>query len=324
MTVLVTGAAGFIGYHLARVLLERGEEVIGIDSLSPYYDVALKHERLARLSQKPAFSFHHMDVADRKALSGMGSSGRNIDRIVHLAAQPGVQRSLVAPHDYTAANVDGQLAVLELARSCKGLKHLVYASSSSVYGTNDTIPFSVDHRVDQPASLYAATKRAGELMASCYSHLYGIPATGLRFFTVYGPWGRPDMSPWIFTQALFERQPLTVYNHGDLRRDFTWIDDIIAGILAALGKPPATSPPHTIYNLGNHRSESIMHLIHVLEEATGISADIRLAPLQPGDVRETCADIRDSRRDLGYEPSTSIDEGMPRFVDWFQDYHGYR
>ena len=324
MTVLVTGAAGFIGYHLTRVLLERGEEVIGIDSLSPYYDVALKHERLARLSQKPAFSFHHMDVADRKALSGMGSSGRNIDRIVHLAAQPGVQHSLVAPHDYTAANVDGQLAVLELARSCKGLRHLVYASSSSVYGTNDTIPFSVDHRVDQPASLYAATKRAGELMASCYSHLYGIPATGLRFFTVYGPWGRPDMSPWIFTQALFERQPLTVYNHGDLRRDFTWIDDIIAGILAALGKPPATSPPHTIYNLGNHRSESIMHLIHVLEEATGISADIRLAPLQPGDVRETCADIRDSRRDLGYEPSTSIDEGMPRFVDWFQDYHGYR
>ncbi|MCY4609149.1 MAG: NAD-dependent epimerase/dehydratase family protein [bacterium] len=324
MTVLVTGAAGFIGYHLTRVLLERGEEVIGIDSLSPYYDVALKHERLARLSQKPAFSFHHMDVADRKALSGMGSSGRNIDRIVHLAAQPGVQHSLVAPHDYTAANVDGQLAVLELARSCKGLKHLVYASSSSVYGTNDTIPFSVDHRVDQPASLYAATKRAGELMASCYSHLYGIPATGLRFFTVYGPWGRPDMSPWIFTQALFDRQPLTVYNHGDLRRDFTWIDDIIAGILAALGKPPATSPPHTIYNLGNHRSESIMHLIHVLEEATGISADIRLAPLQPGDVRETCADIRDSRRDLGYEPSTSIDEGMPRFVDWFQDYHGYR
>ncbi|MCE2520051.1 MAG: NAD-dependent epimerase/dehydratase family protein [Alphaproteobacteria bacterium] len=324
MTVLVTGAAGFIGYHLTRVLLERGEEVIGIDSLSPYYDVALKHERLARLSQKPAFSFHHMDVADRKALSGMGSSGRNIDRIVHLAAQPGVQHSLVAPHDYTAANVDGQLAVLELARSCKGLRHLVYASSSSVYGTNDTIPFSVDHRVDQPASLYAATKRAGELMASCYSHLYGIPATGLRFFTVYGPWGRPDMSPWIFTQALFDRQPLTVYNHGDLRRDFTWIDDIIAGILAALGKPPATSPPHTIYNLGNHRSESIMHLIHVLEEATGISADIRLAPLQPGDVRETCADIRDSRRDLGYEPSTSIDEGMPRFVDWFQDYHGYR
>lgn len=324
MTVLVTGAAGFIGYHLARSLLERGEDVIGVDSLSPYYDVALKQARVARLSQESAFSFHHMDVADRKAVAGLECSNRNVDRIVHLAAQPGVRHSLVAPHNYTSANVEGQLAILELARSCQGLKHLVYASSSSVYGANDAIPFSVDHRVDQPVSLYAATKRAGELMASCYSHLYGIPATGLRFFTVYGPWGRPDMSPWIFTQALFERQPLTVYNHGDLHRDFTWIDDVIAGLLAALAKPPATSPPHAIYNLGNHRSESIMHLIHVLEEATGISADIRLAPLQPGDVRETFADIETSRRDLGYEPSTSIDEGMPRFVAWFRDYHGYR
>ena len=324
MTVLVTGAAGFIGYHLARTLMERGEEVIGMDSLSPYYEVALKQARLARLSEESAFSFHHLDVADRKALAGLDCNDRNIDSIVHLSAQPGVRHSLIAPHDYTSANVEGQLAVLELARSCKGLKHLVYASSSSVYGANDSIPFSVEHRVDQPVSLYAATKRAGELMASCYSHLFDIPATGLRFFTVYGPWGRPDMSPWIFTQALFERQPLTVYNHGDLHRDFTWIDDVIAGILAALAKPPATSPPHAIYNLGNHRSESIMRLIHVLEEATGLSADIRLAPLQPGDVRETFADIETSRRDLGYEPSTSIDEGMPRFVDWFRDYHGYR
>lgn len=324
MTVLVTGAAGFIGYHLARSLLERGEEVIGIDSLSPYYDVALKQARLARLTQESAFSFHHMDIADRTAVAALDCNDRNIDRIVHLAAQPGVRHSLVAPHDYAAANVEGQLAILELARSCNGLEHLVYASSSSVYGANDAIPFSVEHRVDQPVSLYAATKRSGELMATSYSHLYGIPATGLRFFTVYGPWGRPDMSPWIFTQALFERQPLTVYNHGDLHRDFTWIDDVIAGLLAALAKPPATSPPHAIYNLGNHRSESIMHLIHVLEEATGLSADIRLAPLQPGDVRETYADIEASRRDLGYEPSTSIDEGMPRFVDWFRDYHGYR
>ena len=324
MTVLVTGAAGFIGYHLVRSLLERGEEVIGIDSFSPYYDVALKQARVARLSEEPAFAFHHMDVADRKALAGLDCNDRNIDSIVHLAAQPGVRHSLVAPHDYTVANVEGQLAILELARSCQGLKHFVYASSSSVYGANNNVPFSVEHRVDQPVSLYAATKRAGELMASCYSHLYGIPATGLRFFTVYGPWGRPDMSPWIFTQALFERQPLTVYNHGDLHRDFTWIDDVIAGVLAALARPPATSPPHAIYNLGNHSSESIMHLIHVLEEATGISADIRLAPLQPGDVRETFADIETSRRDLGYEPSTSIDEGMPRFVAWFRDYHGYR
>ncbi len=323
MTVLVTGAAGFIGYHLARSLLERGEEVIGIDSLSPYYDVDLKQARLARLSEESAFSFHHVDVADREALAELDCKNRNIDRIVHLAAQPGVRHSLVAPHDYTAANVEGQLAILELARLCKGLKHLVYASSSSVYGANDAIPFSVEHRVDQPVSLYAATKRSGELMASCYSHLYGIPATGLRFFTVYGPWGRPDMSPWLFTQALFERQPLTVYNHGDLRRDFTWIDDVIDGVLAALAKPPETSPPHIIYNLGNHRSESIMHLIHVLEEATGIRADIRLAPLQPGDVSETLADIRASRRDLGYEPSTSIEEGMPQFVAWFRDYHGY-
>ncbi len=324
MTVLVTGVAGFIGYHLARALLERGDDVIGIDNLSPYYDVALKQARLAQLCREPAFSFHHMDVTDRKALARLELGDRNIDRIVHLAAQPGVRHSLVAPYDYTAANVEGQLAILELARAMTGLKHFVYASSSSVYGANDAIPFSVDHRVDHPVSLYAATKRAGELMASCYSHLYDIPATGLRFFTVYGPWGRPDMSPWIFTQALFEKQPLTVYNHGDLRRDFTWIDDIVAGVLAALAKPPATSPPHAIYNLGNHRSESILHLIHVLEEATGISADIRLAPLQPGDVRETCADIQASRRDLGYEPSTSIEEGMLRFVDWFRSYHGYR
>ncbi len=322
MTVLVTGTAGFIGYHLARALLERGEGVIGIDNLSAYYDVALKRARLARLSREPAFSFHHMDVADPEALAGLG--GRSFDRIVHLAAQPGVRHSLVAPHDYTAANVEGQLAILELARSCKDLKHFVYASSSSVYGTNDTVPFSIDHRVDQPASLYAATKRAGELMASCYSHLYGIPATGLRFFTVYGPWGRPDMSPWIFTQSLFEGRPLTVYNHGDLRRDFTWIDDIVAGILAALAKPPETSPPHALYNLGNHRSESIMHLVHVLEEATGIRAEINYEPLQPGDIRETFADIATSTRDLGYDPSTSIDEGLPRFVDWFRDYHGYR
>ena len=323
MTVLVTGAAGFIGYHLARTLLERDEEVIGIDNLSPYYDIALKQARVARLSTAQGFSFHHADIADRRSMAALDCDRLNIDHIVHLAAQPGVGHSMVAPHDYTAANVEGQLAVLELARSCRELKHFVYASSSSVYGANDAVPFSVEDRVDQPVSIYAATKRAGELMASCYSHLYGIPATGLRFFTVYGPWGRPDMSPWIFTQALFERRPLTVYNHGDLHRDFTWIDDIIVGVLAALAKPPATSPPHAIYNLGNHRSESIMNLIHVLEDATGMTADIRLAPPQPGDVRETFADIETARRELGFEPSTGINEGLPRFVAWFRDYHGH-
>ncbi len=318
----MTGAAGFIGYHVAQALLERGESVIGLDNCSDYYDVALKRARLARLEEEPGFAFLALDLSDRQAVASLGAREPAVDRIVHLAAQPGVRHSLEAPHAYTASNVEGHLNVLELARSSARLKHLVYASSSSVYGTNDTVPFSVGHRADHPASLYAATKRAGELMAHCYSHLYRIPATGLRFFTVYGPWGRPDMAPYIFTRALFEGRPLTVYNNGDMRRDFTWIGDVTAGVLAALDRPPPESPPHRIHNLGNHRSEPLMRFIRVLEEATGRRADIAFAPLQPGDVKETFADIESARRDLGFEPATTIDEGLPRFVDWFRRYHG--
>ena len=324
MTVLVTGAAGFIGYHVARALLERDEGVVGLDNLCDYYDVALKKARLARLEDSPGFSFVRMDLADREAVASLASREPGIDRIVHLAAQAGVRHSLKAPHAYTASNIEGQLNILELACSMPQLKHLVYASSSSVYGTNDAIPFSVDHRVDHPASLYAATKRAGELMAHSYCHLHGIPATGLRFFTVYGPWGRPDMSAYIFTRALFEGRPITVFNHGDMRRDFTWIGDIENGVLAALDRPPAAPFRHRIYNLGNHRSEPIMRFIRILEDATGIEADIAFAPMQPGDVKETFADIEASRRDLDFDPSTTIDEGLPRFVDWFREYHGYQ
>jgi UDP-glucuronate 4-epimerase len=323
MTVLVTGAAGFIGSHVSHALLDRGDEVVGLDNFNDYYDVTLKEARLRRLELRDGFRILREDIADKNAIAGLARTMPEITEIVHLAAQAGVRHSLTDPHAYTATNVEGQLNILELARHLPNLKHCVYASSSSVYGGNTKMPFSTDDRVEMPSSLYAATKKAGELMAYCYSHLYEIPVTGLRFFTVYGPWGRPDMSAYIFTKAIFEGRPIQIFNNGDMRRDFTFIDDIVAGVLAALDHRPTGTPPQTVYNLGNHRSEPLMKFIEILEQAIGKEAIKEFAPMQPGDVKETYADIEASQRDLGFEPATSIEEGLPKFVDWFRNYYGY-
>ncbi len=322
MTVLVTGAAGFIGYHTAAALLRRGEAVLGVDNLDPYYDVALKRARVARLEGEKGFSFAELDIADRAALSS--AVPPDVTRVVHLAAQAGVRYSLENPAAYIHANLDGHFAILDLCRHMGRLDHLVYASSSSVYGGLEELPLSVEDRVDKPISLYAATKRADELMSHCYSHLYRMPATGLRFFTVYGPWGRPDIAAYIFTRAILAGEPIRLFNHGDMKRDFTYIDDAVAGILAALDRPPAggDGAPHRIYNIGNHRAEPLMRLVALVEAATGGKAEIEHAPMQPGDVKETFADIEASRRDLGFEPHITIDEGIPRFVAWYRDYHG--
>jgi len=324
MTVLVTGAAGFIGFHVATALLARGESVVGVDSVNDYYDVRLKEARLAELGKRKGFAFEKLDLAERGLFAAVLNRHPGIDRIVHLAAQAGVRYSLVNPHAYVSANIVGQLEVLEACRHAKGLKHLVFASSSSVYGGNTKLPFAVEDRVDTPQSLYAASKKADELMGYCYSHLYRIPMSGLRFFTVYGPWGRPDMAAWIFTKSILAGKPIALFNNGRMRRDFTYIDDIVAGVLGCLAKPPADSgeePPFRVYNLGNHRSEELERFVQVLEGAIGIKAQRTLLPMQPGDVPATYADIEASRRDFGFEPKTSIDEGLPRFVAWYRQYH---
>ncbi|MGE0118121.1 MAG: NAD-dependent epimerase/dehydratase family protein [Dongiaceae bacterium] len=325
MAILVTGAAGFIGFHVAAALCARGETVVGIDNLNDYYDVSLKQARLAQLASARGFSFERADIADRAAVAKLFADHPQIDRIVHLAAQAGVRYSLVNPFAYTDANITGQVTLLEAARRLPRLAHMVYASSSSVYGGNTKLPFAVTDPVDRPISLYAATKRAGELIAFNYSHLHRLKLTGLRFFTVYGPWGRPDMSAYLFTKAILAGQPIPVFNNGDMRRDFTYVDDIVAGVVAALDRPPAdggSEPPHRLYNLGNHRSEPLMRFIEVIEQACGRKAVIEFKPMQPGDVPETYADIDASRRDLGFLPRTTIDEGIPRFVSWFRAYHG--
>lgn len=326
MTVLVTGAAGFIGFHTCRALLARGETVIGVDNLNDYYDVRLKQSRLARLEGEPGFSFHKADVSNREAMTAVVDAHGELSGIIHLAAQAGVRYSLENPYAYVEANVMGQLVMLEAARRAKGLKHFVYASSSSVYGGNTELPFAVDQRVDSPVSLYAATKRSGELMAHTYSHLYRMPTTGLRFFTVYGPWGRPDMAAYLFADAIEAGQPIRVFNNGQMRRDFTFIEDIVAGVLAALDHPPADGgavPPFKLYNLGNSRTEELSHFIAVLETALGKKAVRRLEPIQPGDVPATSADIEASRRELGFDPKTPIDVGIPKFVEWYKGYvHG--
>ena len=324
MTVLVTGAAGFIGYHVCEALLDRGDQVVGVDDLNDYYDPALKQARLARLQGRNGFSFHKIDITDRAAMFGLFDAEAGLDRVVHLAAQAGVRYSLENPYAYVDTNVMGHLTVMEACRRLPNLTHLLYASSSSVYGANTELPFSVEDRVDSPVSLYAATKRAGELMSHCYSHLYGLPMTGLRFFTVYGPWGRPDMSAYIFTKAIFEGEAISVFNKGDMQRDFTYIDDIVAGAVAALDRPPAgdgDALAHRLYNLGNNRSEDLMHFIAVLEQACGREAVKVFEDMQPGDVKRTYAGIEASRRDLGFEPRTTIEEGLPRFVEWYRDYH---
>ncbi len=325
MTVLVTGAAGFIGFHVSRALLDRGERVIGVDNLSPYYDPALKEARLDRLRESDRFAFVRADIADGDSLNAALAGHAEVRRVVHLAAQAGVRYSLDHPFAYAQANLLGHLTILELCRRLPGLEHLVYASSSSVYGGNDKLPFAVEDRVDRPVSLYAATKKADELMSHAYSHLYGMPQTGLRYFTVYGPWGRPDMALFLFTKAMLAGEPIRVFNHGDMRRDFTYIDDVVAGTLAALDHPPrrdGEAPPHRLYNLGNHRSEPLLRLIELLEGELGVRAEKRLEPMQPGDVKETYADITAAQRDFGFAPATTLDQGVPRFVAWYRSHYG--
>jgi len=331
MKVLVTGAAGFIGYSLATHLLARGDEVIGLDCVNDYYDPRLKEARLARLHEqgKSRFTFLRQDFADYPALVA-ALAPHSFDRVVHLGAQAGVRYSITNPHAYLHANLAGHLNLLEVARH-RELAHMVYASSSSVYGGNTKLPFAVEDRVDQPVSLYAATKKADELMSETYAHLYRLPLTGLRFFTVYGPWGRPDMMMWIFTKAIMAGQPIPVFNHGDMYRDFTYIADIIAGVTASLDNPPpddgtvkagGSTKPHRLYNIGNHRSEHLMKVVEILESECGRKAEIDFQPMQPGDVRQSFADIDAISRDLGYAPTTSIDVGVPNFVRWYKDYHG--
>lgn len=320
MSVLVTGIAGFIGFHVARALLDRGETVIGIDNLNDYYDPALKNARLAALGDHRHLVFYQSDIADREAVAAIFAQHRDIDRIMHLAAQAGVRYSLENPHSYVQANIAGHLVLLEEARRLPVLDHFVYASSSSVYGGNDDLPFAVEDRVDKPVSLYAATKRSGELISHCYAGLYGMKLTGLRYFTVYGPWGRPDMAAYIFTKAISNGQPIPVFNHGRMQRDFTYIDDIVRGSLAALDRPPA-EPTARLYNLGNHRAEKLTDFIAELENALGRKAEIELLPMQKGDVEATYADITASRRDLDFDPITPISEGVPRFVTWYKHYH---
>jgi UDP-glucuronate 4-epimerase len=331
MAVLVTGAAGFIGAATSRVLLERGDEVVGIDNLNDYYDPSLKQARLSNLARQfdNRFRFEPVDFADAAALQRVADTV-DIDGIVHLGAQAGVRYSLENPGAYIQSNLVGHANMLELARH-RRTRHMVYASSSSVYGGNKSLPFRVEDRVDQPLSLYAATKKADELLSESYSSLYRLPLTGLRFFTVYGPWGRPDMAMWIFTKALYAGEPLPLFNRGEMRRDFTYIDDIVRGVISCLDNPPAddgemkaggSTSPHALYNIGNHRSEDLMRVVELLERETGRKALLDPQPMQIGDVKETFADISAIERDHGFEPATSIDEGVPRFVAWYRDYHG--
>jgi UDP-glucuronate 4-epimerase len=322
MSVLVTGAAGFIGFHVSQALLARGDAVVAVDNLNDYYDVALKRARLAQLDGRAGFAFHRADIADRAAIASVVERHKDIDRVVHLAAQAGVRYSLENPYAYIEANIMGHVVMLEAAGRLPGLRSFVYASSSSVYGGNSKQPSSVEDRVDTPVSLYAATKRADELITHAYCHLYAIPATGLRFFTVYGPWGRPDMAAYLFADAIVKGQPIRVFNHGKMARDFTYIDDIVSGVLAALDRPPASEVKGRVYNLGNHRPEQLLDFIAVLETALGRTAEKELVAMQPGDVASSFADIEASRRDLGYEPRIPIAIGLPRFVAWYKTYNG--
>jgi UDP-glucuronate 4-epimerase len=323
MKIFLTGAAGFIGSHVAQALLGKGHSVSGVDSLNAYYDPALKQARLARLQGRNGFAFTQADIADAGALA-RAVAGESFDVIVHLAAQAGVRHALDDPGAYTQSNLVGHHNILELGRHMKGLAHLIYASSSSVYGNDTTAPFSEDARADRPVSYYGATKRAGELMSHSYAELFGLNLTGLRFFTVYGPWGRPDMAYWLFTDAILKGKPLKLFGGGLLRRDFTWIDDIVAAVVRMTETAFAHeggSAPHRLYNLGNSHPEDVLTLIRGIEQATGKSAVIEHAPGPAGDVKETYADVSRAARDFGFKPSTTLSEGIPRFVQWFRDYH---
>jgi UDP-glucuronate 4-epimerase len=333
---LVTGSAGFIGFHVAKRLLQEGRNVLGLDNMNEYYDVNLKHARLARLAEHQGFRFVPADLADRARMEQLFTE-ETFDCVIHLAAQAGVRFSLTHPHTYIQSNVAGFTHVLEGCRQAH-VKHLVFASSSSVYGANQLMPFSTHHNVDHPLSLYAATKKADELMAHVYAHLYGLPSTGLRLFTVYGPWGRPDMVLFIFTKAILEDRPIDVYNFGKIRRDFTYIDDIVESVIRLVEKVPAPNPewngkdldpatspaPYRIYNVGAHSPTEIDELITLLEEKLGKKAKRRLLPLPPGDVQATFADVTDLERDVGFRPRTSLKEGIGRFVDWYLDYYNLK
>lgn len=333
MKILVTGAAGFIGMHVARMLLARGDEVVGVDNLNAYYIQQLKQDRLEQLKGFDRFSFVEMDIADTDAVNRLFAAG-GFQRVVNLAAQAGVRYSLVNPGAYVQSNLVGFANILEACRQHR-IEHLVYASSSSVYGNNSKMPFSVHDNVDHPVSLYAASKKANELMAHSCSHLFGLPTTGLRFFTVYGPWGRPDMSPWLFTSAILEGRPIDVFNHGKMQRDFTFIDDIAEGVVRAvdhIAQPdpdfrheqpdPATSPaPYRVYNIGNHQPVELMTFISTLENILGAEAKKNFLPMQPGDVLATYADIEDIARDVGFKPGTDLATGLTRWVAWFREYH---
>ena len=334
--VLVTGAAGFIGYHLAERLLKDGCNVVGLDNLNPYYDVTLKEARLERLQKEPNFTFVQTDLAERKQLSELFARS-GFDAVVNLAAQAGVRYSLENPHAYVDSNLVGFVNLLECCRH-HAVKHLVFASSSSVYGANTAMPFSVHHNVDHPVSLYAATKKANELMAHTYSHLYQLPCTGLRFFTVYGPWGRPDMALFLFTRAILEDKPIQVFNHGKMQRDFTYIDDIIEGVVRVMGRLPAANPewsgdapdpgtsytPYKIYNIGNNHPVELIKFIEVIETALGKQASKQFMDLQPGDVVATYADVDDLMQDVGFKPQTPIEVGIGRFVQWYKQFYGIR
>lgn len=322
MALLITGSAGFIGYHLAERLLAAGERVIGIDNINSYYDPALKRARLTRLGAHPGFTFRQLDVADYEGVTALVESNPDIDGIVHLAAQAGVRYSLSNPLVYVESNVRGQVVMLEAARGLKNLRKLIYASSSSVYGANRKQPYSVDDRADHPVSLYAATKRAGELIAESYCRSYGVSCVGMRFFTVYGPWGRPDMALYLFTDAILAGRPINVFNNGQMSRDFTYIDDTVSAIAAAVRQPAGEPGEHRVYNIGNNRPETLLDFIATLERALGRTAVKKLMPMQIGDVVSTYADIEAARRDLGFEPTTPISEGIPRFVAWYREYHG--
>ena len=319
MKVLITGAAGFIGMFVAERLLARGDEVIGIDNLNDYYDVALKEARLARLRPKPGFRFIKLDLADRDGMAAL-FAGEKPEAVINLAAQAGVRYSLKNPHAYADSNLLGFVNVLEGCRR-GDVKHLVYASSSSVYGGNTKVPFAETDNVDHPVSLYAATKKANELMAYSYSHLYGIASTGLRFFTVYGPWGRPDMAYFSFTKAILAGKPIDVFNHGRMRRDFTYIDDIAEGVVRVLDRRPDGEPPHRLYNIGNHQPVELMAFIDILERELGRKAVRNFLPMQDGDVPQTYADTTALQQDVGFAPATPLDEGLRRFVVWYRDYY---
>ena len=323
MSVLVTGAAGFIGYSITKALLGKGRQVIGVDNLNDYYDVSLKQTRLSDLLQRTGFSFDQIDVADKDSINALFRTNPDISEIIHLAAQPGVRYSLVNPYVYTHSNIEGHLVLLEASRNLETLKHFIYASSSSVYGNSTQTPFSTENTTDFPVSLYAATKKSMELLSHAYAELYCIPLTGLRFFTVYGPWGRPDMAYYSFTKKILAGETIPVFNHGKMRRDFTYIDDIVMGILSCMNKPPTEDvvPPHRLYNIGNNKSESLMKFISEIERALGKKAETDFQPMQAGDVWETSANIDAMKNDFGYKPTTSINVGIPLFVEWYKSFH---